>query len=434
MSIQPSIDLKKVNLQTAVGYLVSLHENEYQWNLLGIKVIGHIDALPIPEGTYEYGDAYMVGTKTPYDMYIYTRPDGAVHTEGYWFPVGKFPMPGPQGPKGDGFATLTSIDTGSSQYATYDTTDGINATYDTIISYKDSTTGESKSQTVSLYAKTPILPGQYISIGNRDSRNVEIGVDDTKLALDYVKIDKTKNSVVPLYLSGSIKWSQTTETATPRSVAYRDGHGDCNFNKVNLSPSGFTVDGNKFDKTVMVYGLKSDFSFSDQTGGTLTANESYVLNTTPVCRIKIQDKVYYRVSEFGKVPLIFMSCDNTGTIYILTCNTTNKTYTVASKAIHTYKHVTQMHVVIPGDDDYYLTIFNTDKHGAMYNLNSASTLLDNIGTAGTIAYKQNTANGVYMPVHVSKNSSGNWAWNMGSASGTFTTNQIDLITDDYETI
>ena len=40
MSIQPSIDIKKVNLQTAVGYLVSLHENEYQWNLLGIKVIG----------------------------------------------------------------------------------------------------------------------------------------------------------------------------------------------------------------------------------------------------------------------------------------------------------------------------------------------------------------------------------------------------------
>ena len=430
----PELDLKKVNLQAAVGYLISLHDNEVDWNLLGIKVIGHIDALPIPEGTYEYGDAYMVGTKTPYDMYIYTRPDGAVHTEGYWFPVGKFPMPGPQGPKGDGFATLTSIDTGSSQYTTYDITDGISATYDTIINYNDSTTGESKSQTVSLNAKTPILPGQYISIDNQDSRTVEIGVDDTKLALDYVKIDKTKNSVVPLFLSGSIKWSQTTETATPRSVAYRDLNGDSNFNKINLSPSGFTIDGNKFDKTIMIYGLKSDFNISDQTGGTLTANESYVLNTTAVCRLKIQDKVYYRVSEFGKVPLIFMSCDNTGTIYILTCNTANKTYNIASKAIYTYKHVTQMHVVIPGDDDYYLTIFNTDKHGAMYNLNSASTLLDNIGTAGTIAYKQNTANGVYMPVHVSKNSSGNWAWNMGSASGTFTTNQIELITDDYETI
>lgn len=430
----PELDLKKVNLQAAVGYLISLHDNEVDWNLLGIKVIGHIDALPIPEGTYEYGDAYMVGTETPYDMYIYTRPDGAVHTEGYWFPIGKFPMPGPQGPKGDGFATLTSIDTGSSQYATYDTTDGISATHDAIISYKDSTTGESKSQTVSLYAKTPILSGKYISIDNRDSRNIEIKVDDTNLALDFIKIDKTKNSVVPLYLNGSIIWHQVTESASPNSVAYRDGNGDCNFNKINLSPSGFTIDTTKFDKTIMVYGLKSDFRIADQTGGTLTANEAYVINTTAVCRIKIQDKVYYRVSEFGKVPVRFMSCDDTGTVYILTCNTANKTYTIASQAMSTYKHVTQMHVVIPGDDDYYLTIFNTDKHGAMYNSGSASTLLDNIGTAGTIAYKQNTANGAYIPVHVKKNASGNWEWNMGSASGTFTTAQINTITDDYETI
>lgn len=417
-----------------MGYLISLHDNEVDWNLLGIKVIGHIDALPIPEGTYEYGDAYMVGTEPPYDMYIYTRPDGAVHTEGYWFPIGKFPMPGPQGPKGDGFSTLTSIDTGSSQYATYDITDGISATYDTIINYKDSTTGESKSQTVSLYAKTPILPGQYISIDNRDSRNVEIGVDDTALALDYIKIDKTKNSVVPLFLGGSINWSKVTESTAPRSIAYRDANGNSHFNKVDLAPAGFTIDGNKFDKTVMVYGLKSDFNISDQTGGTLTTNESYVLNTTAVCRLKIQDKVYYRVSEFGKVPLIFMSCDSTGTVYILTCDTTNKTYTISQATSNTYKHVTQMHVVIPGDDDYYLTIFNTDKHGAMYNVNSASTLLDNIGTAGTIAYKQNTANAAYIPVHISKTSSGNWEWNMGSASGIFTTAQIDTITDDYETI
>ena len=431
----PELDLKKVNLQAAVGYLISLHDNEVDWNLLGIKVIGVVPtAADIPEGTYEYGDAYMVGTQTPYDMYIYTRPDGAVHTEGYWFPIGKFPMPGPQGPKGDGFATLTSIDTGSSQYTTYDITDGINATYDTIINYKDSTTGEQKSQTVSLSAKTPILPGQYISINNHDSRNVEIGVDDTALALDYIKIDKTKNSVVPLFLGGSINWSKVTESTAPRSIAYRDANGNSHFNKVDLAPAGFAIDGNKFDKTVMVYGLKSDVNIQDQTGGTLTSNESYVLNTTPVLRIKIQDKVYYRVSEFGKVPLRFMSCDNTGTIYILTCNTTNNTYTVESQAKPTYKHVTQMHVVIPGDDDYYLTIFNTDRHGAMYNVNSASTLLDNIGTAGTIAYKQNTANAVYIPIHISKTSSGNWEWNMGSASGTFTTAQIDTITDDYETI
>lgn len=221
MNIQPSTDLKKVNLQAAVGYLISLHDNEVDWNLLGIKVIGHIDALPIPEGTYEYGDAYMVGTETPYDMYIYTRPDGNVHTDGYWFPVGKFPMPGTQGPKGDGVETLTSIDTGSSQYATYDTTGGISATYDAIINYKDSSTGESKSQTVSLSAKTPILPGQYISISNHDSRNIEVGVDDTALALDYFKINKTLYNYVPWWYNGSIIGALVSSGTDPGSLALR---------------------------------------------------------------------------------------------------------------------------------------------------------------------------------------------------------------------
>ena len=430
----PELDLKKVNLQAAVGYLISLHDNEVDWNLLGIKVIGHIDALPIPEGTYEYGDAYMVGTKTPYDMYIYTRPDGNVHTEGYWFPIGKFPMPGPQGPKGDGLATLTMINTGRATSATYDIINGIDTNFDATIEYIDSSTGEPKNQTVSLFANTPILPGKYISIGNANSNSIEVGIDDTALALDYIKINKTKNSVVPLYLNGSINWSQVTGSAAPNSIVYRDANGNSHFNRVDLAPEGFTIDNNKFDKTVMIYGLKNDINIQDQTGGTLTSNESYVLNTTPVCRLKIQDKVYYRVSEFGKSPVTFMSCDNTGTISILTCNTTNKTYTIASQVKPTYKHVTQMHVVIPGDDNYYLTIFNTDNHGAMYNLNSASTLLDNIGTAGTMAYKQNTANAAYIPIHIKKTPSGNWEWNMGSASGTFTTAQIDTITDDYETI
>ena len=69
----------------------------------GIKVIGQVaspDDLPDPE-TFEgeYGDAYLVGTTTPYDYYIYTR---AFENEEYptWFNIGVFPAPGPQGPQG----------------------------------------------------------------------------------------------------------------------------------------------------------------------------------------------------------------------------------------------------------------------------------------------------------------------------------------------
>ena len=67
-------------------------------NEFGIKVLGRVDTeLDIPEGTYEYGDAYLVGTETPYDMYIWTRADGS---EGVWENIGPVSVVGPQGPQG----------------------------------------------------------------------------------------------------------------------------------------------------------------------------------------------------------------------------------------------------------------------------------------------------------------------------------------------
>ena len=47
----------------------------------GIRVIGRVDTAaditeqPVPEGGYQFGDAYAVGPEdTNYDYYIYTRP------------------------------------------------------------------------------------------------------------------------------------------------------------------------------------------------------------------------------------------------------------------------------------------------------------------------------------------------------------------------
>ena len=84
-------------------------EEEGVLNEFGIKVVGQITSssqLPDPD-TYEgeYGDAYAVGTTTPYTFYIYTRANGGV-AEPYWFNIGQFPVPGkdgaqgPQGPAG----------------------------------------------------------------------------------------------------------------------------------------------------------------------------------------------------------------------------------------------------------------------------------------------------------------------------------------------
>lgn len=85
-------------------------EQEGVLNQFGIKVVGQIDtaaSLPAP-AIYagDYGDAYAVGTVTPYDLYIWTRANGT-HPSDYWFNIGKFPVPGPagkdgaQGPQGE---------------------------------------------------------------------------------------------------------------------------------------------------------------------------------------------------------------------------------------------------------------------------------------------------------------------------------------------
>ena len=74
----------------------------------GIKVVGQESSVAnMPtvadykesNPDWEYGDAYAIGTEAPYTLYILTRED-ANHVSDYWFNIGQFPMPGPQGPQG----------------------------------------------------------------------------------------------------------------------------------------------------------------------------------------------------------------------------------------------------------------------------------------------------------------------------------------------
>ena len=78
-------------------------EEEGTLNQFGIKVVGQIaNASNLPDpATYtgDFGDAYAVGTASPYVMYIYTRANGT-HPNNYWFNIGQFPVPGPAGADG----------------------------------------------------------------------------------------------------------------------------------------------------------------------------------------------------------------------------------------------------------------------------------------------------------------------------------------------
>lgn len=64
----------------------------------GIKVLGQVDSPnDIPEREYEYGDAYLVGTETPYDIYIFTRNN----EDGTFINLGAFAVEGTKGETGE---------------------------------------------------------------------------------------------------------------------------------------------------------------------------------------------------------------------------------------------------------------------------------------------------------------------------------------------
>ena len=74
----------------------------------GIYVQGILSNISLlPEVGENFGDAYLIGTSTPYDMLVWTRKDGGV---GEWVDLGAFPL---QGPKGDRGAIGSTITTGN---------------------------------------------------------------------------------------------------------------------------------------------------------------------------------------------------------------------------------------------------------------------------------------------------------------------------------
>lgn len=298
MSINPDFDLKKVPLQAAVAYLISLHDNEVDWNLLGIRVIGAIDALPIPKGTYKYGDAYMVGTSAPYDMYIYTRADGSVHKEDYWFAIGKFPMPGPKGDKGDGFDTISKWVNGAVQHVDYNTTDGATIKQNTTLEYYPADTGSSQFKTFETVTTLPVVPGKYLSMNtNRNNNALEIKVDNTALALDYIPINKTQSSVVPRCQSGGINWTLATSDDASPSIMMRDGHGDTKVNDLWVRNGIGNIYGGYYTGITSIYYTCSDpnmyVSKTSNDTGTLTIAQLQNLRAYHQMRVYYDGQLYY---------------------------------------------------------------------------------------------------------------------------------------------
>lgn len=282
-----------------MGYLISLHDNEVDWNLLGLHLVGSKESLPIPDGDYKYGDTYMIGNATDgYDMYVWSKADGSVYKEDYWFPVGQFPKPGPQGPKGDGFETVYQWVNGTVQRVDYDTTSGARISQQTTVEYYPTDTGSSTFKTFETVSTLPIVPGKYINIdANSESDAIEVKVDNTALSLDYVPINKTQSSVVPRCQNGQINWTLCTSDNTAPSIMMRDGSGNTKVNNLYVLEGISNIYGGLFTTIPSIYYTCSDPNLSiaktSTDTGTLSIGQLQSLKTYHQMRVLYDGQLYY---------------------------------------------------------------------------------------------------------------------------------------------
>ena len=91
-------------------------------NNMGIRVLGIVsNSAKLPASATQFGDAYLVGTEAPYNLYIWTRLEA--QDSARFVSVGQFPAPsnipgktGPQGPQGDTGVGIANIYVDSSGY------------------------------------------------------------------------------------------------------------------------------------------------------------------------------------------------------------------------------------------------------------------------------------------------------------------------------
>ncbi len=201
--------------------------------------------------------------------------------------------------KGDGIEQIFALSDGTAQNVAYDTTRGAQVQSTASIAYKDSNTGETKSQQFTMFSEMPILPGKYVSMdANSDNDALEVKVDDTALAQDYIKIDKTLNNVMPLWYDGKISWYKLTSAANGESVAYRDGAGNSSFNKVKVNEIS-SIDGKySINIPLINFSVKDTDMVVTKTAndtGTLPAGQLTHLKSIPAANIRYDDKIFVRM-------------------------------------------------------------------------------------------------------------------------------------------
>lgn len=144
---------------------------------------------------------------------------------------------------------------------------------------------------------TNITAGLYMKV-EKNGQTYLVKVDDTALALDYIKLDKTRNSVIPEFYNGKIQWDILTVGLGPSSVVQRDVNNATYLGKLYVNRLATTAGEYDMPLQAAYYGGFSDgftFEKTPTDTGTLTAVLMDVIKAYPNAGLKYDNQSYIRM-------------------------------------------------------------------------------------------------------------------------------------------
>ena len=185
---------------------------------------------------------------------------------------------------------------------TYDATNGAKVKQRTTVNYTDSTDGSTKQQQFDTTTTLPIIPGKYISMdATSDNKKMEVKVDDTALALDYIKLDKTKAGAIPQNNSGVLSWVSSSISPTQYSLVQRDANGTGHLNAlyaillIDKDAPYRQANMNEVYRTCRTGGTDQIIDKTPTDSGTMSADLLAVFTGTPNSHIIYDNQLYYRM-------------------------------------------------------------------------------------------------------------------------------------------
>ena len=270
----------------------------------GIRVVGQVDDVTdLPDPTLfseeDVGDAYAVGTETPYELYILTRP----FIEGdplQWFSIGFFPAPGPQGEQGETGATGAQGQRGTGTFSGLGAPSSVSGFIAGDI-YIDSTAGGLYKFNGTAWTYTGSVKGPQGSTGPQGPQG-EQGIQGPVGPQGAQGEPGTSFVIRGQVASVS---NLPSVNSVPDGSAYLVGSAaPYNLYVLVAEPSRAWFNTGAFNDTEIV----------DVTGtsGTLNTDQYSTLTSSPACLIRVGNEDIFRLNNESSTVLVYNSVDRYG--------------------------------------------------------------------------------------------------------------------------